>query len=90
MERVVELAQTDREKERVEYHHLALSQKTIKSPGGDNEMIPFCSSDRGIRHSVDTTLTKMKRLFKSSADGCVKCLLCCLHVYDRRFPTSHF
>lgn len=33
----------ERENLRVQKHHLALSEKTIKSPGGDNEIIPFCS-----------------------------------------------
>ncbi len=64
--KVAECTQTERE--RVEKHHLALSQKTIKSPGGDNGIIPF-HPDRAIFHSVDTTadttLTERKRLSKS-------------------------
>lgn len=37
------MRERERENLRVQKHHLALSEKTIKSPGGDNEIIPFCS-----------------------------------------------
>lgn len=61
---------TDRERDRVEKHHLALSQKTIKSPGGDNEIIPFCSSRQchfsqcghNCRHNFDRKEKTVKKL----------------------------